>query len=157
MKTSAKTPEWATELFTEVCKDYNRGLPSLFTWHEANRNGSSGWTRAAWGKRMVKQKSGKWKAVNWYGEIKVIAGKDEQDQKLVLLHEIAHHLNGKNKAHRGEGHTMKFWKLAFELYDKYGVDMDYAYKREKGYKAKATDAYEQHIALKKEATWTLIG
>lgn len=84
--------------------------------------------------------------VRHYGEVCVRAGSSEQDQKLVLLHELSHHLVGRTPAGRRQGHSMKFWKLAFELYENYGVDMDYAFNREKGYKAKATQAYEYHIA-----------
>ncbi len=151
MKIVGKAPEWATELFKQVCKDYNRGLPSQFAWRNANRDSSSGVTRSSWYKKGVKTKSGKLKFVQWYGEVSVRAGRDEQDQKLVLLHELAHHIVGRSKTGRGQGHTMKFWKLAFELYDRYGVDMDYAIGREKNYKAYATVAYEHHIAAKREA------
>lgn len=151
MKTIGNPPEWATELFTTVCKDYNRGLPSQFVWKNANRSGSSGVHKPGWGKRYRMTKGGKLKATNWWGEIIVRAGSDIQDQKLVLLHELAHHVAARSKTRRHHGHTIRFWKLAFEFYDRYGVDMEYAYDREKNYKAKATQAYEYHIAAKGEA------
>ncbi len=146
MKTTGNPPEWATELFVQVCKDYNRGLPSLFKWYNCNRMYSTGVTRSSWYKRHVRLKNGKLKTVQWYGEVSVRAGSSEENAKLVLLHELAHHIVGRSKTGRGQGHTMKFWKLAFELYERYGMNMEYAYSKEKGYKAKATPAYEAHIA-----------
>lgn len=150
MKIIGDAPDWATELFEKVCKDYNRGLPSQFVWKKRNSQYTTGTTYPSWDRRYVKTKTGL-KSINWYGEVVVRAGKDEQDQKLVLLHELAHHVVARSKSGRGQGHTIKFWKLAFELYERYGVDMDYAYKREKNYKRKATQAYEYHMEAK-EAT-----
>ena len=146
MKISGNAPEWATELFVTVCKDYNRGLPSTFKWANCNRKCSSGVTRPSWYTYMRRTKGGKLVKTRHYGEVSVRAGSDEQDAKLVLLHELAHHIVGRTISGRRQGHSMKFWRLAFELYERYGVDMEYAFGREKGYKAKATVAYEQHIA-----------
>jgi hypothetical protein len=146
LKIIGNAPEWASELFVKVCKDYGRGLPSTFIWKNRSGKYSSGVTRPTWYTSLKKTKAGKYVKVHHYGEVCVRAGSSEEDQRLVLLHETAHHLVSRAKTSRGQGHTMKFWKTAFELYDNYGVDMDYAYKREKGYKAKATPAYEQHMA-----------
>jgi hypothetical protein len=148
MKIIGNAPDWATELFTTVCKDYNRGLPSEFYWKDRNRAYSTGVTNPHWRSFSMIMKNGKRKKVNYYGYIKVQAGTDVQDQKLVLLHELAHHVMGRSRRGRSVGHSIAFWKLAFELYDNYGVDMDYAIKREKNYKVKATEAYEYHIAAK---------
>lgn len=150
MKIKGEAPEWATELFKKVCKDYNRGLPSLFIWSNRSARSSSGYTRPHWYTAIKYKKDGTKYLKHHYGELCVRAGTDVQDQTLVLLHELAHHIVGRTKKGRNSGHSIAFWKLAFELYDKYGVDMDYAFKREKNYKVKATQAYEYHIA-KKEA------
>lgn len=148
MKIVGNPPEWATELFKAVCKDYNRGLPSEFIWR--NRNGwySSGTTRPQWGKIRVKLKNGNYKYVNFYGGVTVRAGTDVDDQKHVLLHELAHHVLGRTKRGRRAGHSIAFWKLAFEMYQRYGIDLETAHEREKHYKKKATQAYEYHLGLK---------
>lgn len=74
------------------------------------------------------------------GSVAVSAGTSEQDAKLVLLHELAHWVCTRGKA---VGHTVRFWKMAYELYDRYGVDMKYAFEREKDYKQTAISVYEK--------------
>lgn len=150
MKIIGNPPEWATELFTRVCKDYNRGLPSEFIWRNRNSKYSSGATNSHWRTLLLRTKTGKQRKVKFYGYVRVCSGTYEQDQRLVLLHELAHHIVGRSIKGRREGHSMRFWKLAFELYDNYGVDMDYAIDREKGYKVKASQAYAHHMTAKME-------
>ena len=147
MKITGNAPEWAIDLMTQVLKDYNRGVPSEFSWRGTSSRFSNGNTRAPY-KYFKVTKNGKRQQVNYWGRVHVRAGERLDDQKLVLLHELAHHILNKTPAGRRQGHTIKFWKLCFELYDRYGVDMEFAYSREKGYKVKATQAYEAHMALK---------
>lgn len=143
MKISPKTPEWAVALTEQVCRDYNRTLPGELKWQEARREYSSGRTLYARGKRgnklFIRKKSGK--AVVFRGAVRVVAGTNEDDAKLVLLHELAHWVCTRGKA---VGHTVVFWKKAFELYDRYGIDMKYAFKREKDYKQTAVAVYERY-------------
>jgi predicted metal-dependent hydrolase len=116
-------PEWAKELTERVVKENSRRKVPPIAWRKVSRSCSSGKAR------MYSQKSGYMK----YSCILIRAGTSEQDQKLVLLHELAHWM-----CSRGERHSMKFWRLAFDLYAKYGVDSEYAKKRESDYKKKAT-------------------
>ena len=37
MKVEGQIPDWAAELMTTVCKDYNRALPRYFVWRNVNR------------------------------------------------------------------------------------------------------------------------
>jgi anaerobic selenocysteine-containing dehydrogenase len=81
---------------------------------------------------------------NMTGHIVLRAGSDVHDQKLVLLHELAHHL-----APRKDHHSLKFWKIAMRLYKRYGVNPEEALRRESGYRKKAVTAFEQVFRSKK--------
>lgn len=143
MTSRTQTPEWAIELIEQVCKDYKRTKPGVFLWTSKDRRSTSGTT---W---YSKTKSGKpiyvytknLKRKRFWGKISVNAGTDINDQRLVLLHELAHWVAGKSKS---IGHNTKFWKTAYELYERYGVDMNYAFEREKGYKQTAVTVYERY-------------
>jgi hypothetical protein len=95
------TPEWVENLAAEVVKNYGARMPPI-TWREASRKSTSGNT-------SIKR-------------ISIIAGSDQQDQKIVLLHELAHWLTP-------GGHTEEFWTTAFDLYESYGLS-GYATYRE---------------------------
>jgi Zn-dependent peptidase ImmA (M78 family) len=126
-------PTWAVNLTEEVCKDYKRALPVKLQWHNSKihkmSSGHATYYRLS-GARMM---------------IHVTAGSDIVYQRLVLLHELAHHITNKRKRC---GHNAKFWHLAFELYDRYGVGIEVAHKREKNYKKYATVAYQRILAKK---------
>lgn len=64
------------------------------------------------------------------GTIKIIAGREKDDQKLVLLHELSHWLVN-------DTHTEEFWLKAWELYRQHHVNIDYALNRECYYMKKA--------------------
>jgi hypothetical protein len=129
MRTTRTTPDWAIELVTEVCRDYNRALPKELKWFRSDQsNWTSGWT-ARDGSRIF-----------------IRAGRCGYDQELVLLHELAHHIICKTKAGRKMTHSIKFWKLAFELYRRYGMNLGYAFYREETYRKKAEQAYEWILA-----------
>ena len=57
--------------------------------------------------------------------ITITAGKERKDQKLTLLHELAHWALPNN-----EHHGNNFWKLAFELYKWQGLSMRQCVNRE---------------------------
>jgi predicted metal-dependent hydrolase len=76
-------------------------------------------------------------------KIHVSAGTDDRSHRYVLLHELAHYILHRSRKGRGECHSLRFWRLAFELYGKYGVDVEYAYSKEKHYRAKAKWAYDE--------------
>ena len=130
MKHTKTAPAWAVELTKQVCKDYNRATPKMLRWYNGSNEFSSGFT--------------------YYdgSSVFVRAGTHGLDQELVLLHELAHHLVSKTGKGRKQGHSIKFWRLAFELYDKYKVDLDYAIYREEEYRAKANWAYRELMAKK---------
>lgn len=133
MKATLSTPQWAVDLVTQVCRDYNRSLPKKLQWY---RSSSSRWSSG----------------FTYYNgsKIHITAGSDEYDQELVLLHELTHHIVSKTRKGKRESHSIRFWRLAFELYERYGIELGYAYYREEGYKAKATWAYQEVLAKKKE-------
>lgn len=139
-----KQPNWVDELIEQVCKDHKRKAPKL-TWRNASRESSSGKTRfprsSTGTKLYTRTKTGR--LIRFKGGISIMAGTNEQDQRLVLLHELAHWLTVKYK---NQGHNQKFWETAFDLYERYGVDMDYAYNREKDYKQTAKLVYAKRTS-----------
>jgi hypothetical protein len=60
--------------------------------------------------------------------VSMAAGKDPIDQRLVLLHELAHWLGKPD-----EGHSLDFWVRAWKLFRRYRVPMHYALAREGEY------------------------
>lgn len=72
-----------------------------------------------------------------------------RDQQLVLLHELAHHLSPK-----GHHHSMRFWRTAVGLYDRWGdADfMAYAVQREWSYKIKAHRAFAELVLYPDDLT-----
>lgn len=127
MKTSKTAPVWAVALTEQVCKDYGRALPKRLQWFNRNRQEYS-------------------QGTTWPNKIHISAGSHGHDQELVLLHELAHHVANKNKPH--QGHTIRFWRLAFELYERYGIELGYAIWREEHYRKYATQAYHEQLAKK---------
>ena len=97
-------PRWATELVAAVC-DAAAVAPPLMRWRHAQRSASSGVTR-----RSV-------------GSIAVTAGTDATDQRLTLLHELAHWLAPAPRRRRGRAqhHDARFYAIAFDLYRRHGI------------------------------------
>lgn len=87
-------PGWAVILTNQVCKDYRRKAPRLQWYCSKYYAKSSG--RAGWGK------------------IHVTAGTDERDQKLVLLHELAHHLTQRRQKQKARYHLHPRYSRTFE-------------------------------------------
>jgi hypothetical protein len=54
--------------------------------------------------------------------------------RVTLLHELAHWLTG-------DGHTLRFWTVAFQLYRRFRIPMGYALRDEALYKQGALDGY----------------
>ena len=152
MQTTSTTPNWAVELVEQVCKDRRRAVPSRLQWYDRSKSTKVYRTWNEDGSRSLKIKNQEYTS-GWttVGKIHISAGTSEEDQKLVLLHELAHHLLNKTKKSRLQGHSIRFWRLAFELYHQYGVDLGYAYQREKNYKKKATVAYLELVNRLKTA------
>lgn len=78
--------------------------------------------------------------------ITIRAGSSREDQKLVLLHELAHHL-APAKAHHGAA----FWRIAWSLYKRYRMTA-FALARELPYRVAASKvALEMGIPRAEEA------
>ena len=124
-----KVPVWAFRLILRVCVECDADLP-MVTWHKSKHSYSSGRT---WpGRKMCRR-----------GRIHVTAGRDSRDQRFVVLHELAHHL-----LPASEHHSERFFRLAFLLYQRHGVPLRYARKREADMKA-SESGYQHARAVAK--------
>jgi hypothetical protein len=97
-------PPWAEALVAEVCADAGVAPPSL-----------------AWRRRRSERSTGV--ARRSEGSIAVRAGSDELDQRLTLLHELAHWITPlPRRRRRGTTHHgLPFYRTAFALYARCGV------------------------------------
>jgi hypothetical protein len=97
-------PGWATDLLTQVCADADVTPPRLL-WRNRRCEHSTGVTRR--GDRTVA----------------VRAGSDPLDQRLTLLHELAHWLATPSGRRRGRSvhHGREFYAIAFDLYRRHGI------------------------------------
>jgi hypothetical protein len=92
-----KVPKWAQDLILDTLlylqsRGYPDAIPEIRWRHSSYHKLSSG-------------------VCYQHNHITITAGKDRRDQKLVLLHELAHWVLP-DKEHHGDA----FWRLAFELY-----------------------------------------
>ena len=102
--TDRTPPSWASALMLLVCADAGVEPPRL-TWRTRRNEHSTGVTRRS--KRLVA----------------VRAGSDELDQRLTLLHELAHWLApiDRRRGRRSVHHGHSFYALAFDLYRRHGI------------------------------------
>jgi hypothetical protein len=119
------TPAWAERIVREVARSQRRPRPTL-RWRRSR------YQRSAGSADSHQYSDG--------GVISIAAGKDRLDQRLVLLHELAHWLGPP-----GEGHTLAFWRRAWRLYRRYRVPMYYALAREGRYH-RALQAYRDGLS-----------
>lgn len=101
----AKAPGWAEGLVAAVCQEAGVGEPRL-RWRRVDRATSSGVTRRA------------------PGTISLVAGSVELDQRLTLLHELAHWLTmpgPRPRRGRRRHHDAGFYAAAFGLYRRHGI------------------------------------
>lgn len=115
-------PQWAQELTINAlihagCDD----VPNI-TWRRCNRWDSSGVCNT------TKREDG----------IVINAGRDRTDQKLVLLHELAHWIRPPK-----EHHSPEFWDLAWELFRWAKLPVRYCLQRERTYRKGAVLAYKR--------------
>ena len=97
-------PSWAVELVRRVCADASVESPRL-----------------AWRRRRAEQSTGV--ARRSAGAVAVRAGSDPLDQRLTLLHELAHWI-GPPPARLRRGaihHGRTFYRIAFRLYRRHGL------------------------------------
>jgi hypothetical protein len=97
-------PAWVAGIVRTVCAAAGVAEPEV-RWRRARRGASSGVTRRS------------------AGSISVTAGTDELDQRLTLLHELAHWLAPKPRRRRGrvQHHDAPFYAVAFDLYRRHGI------------------------------------
>ncbi len=122
-------PKWAQDLTLNA-----------LLWWEAQGNIAPSFN-LEWARRTAKLSCGEsYGLYKKFANPKIIIrqGKNKQDAKLVLLHEITHQL-------ADSGHTLKFWSIAWQLYRWAKLPIRYCQTREYGYKAMAQVAYRQNI------------
>ena len=150
----AAPPKWAQDLVLRVALDEGReDIPEL-TWHRRSvRYRPRAPHMREWmterpdlqarmdrqAARLAEGSSGR--AWNDGSRVHVTAGTDRTDQKLVLLHELAHWLTPK------EHHSGRFWDTAWRLYRRYGVPIRYAKLREGAYRKGALVAASRRPSL----------
>lgn len=105
-------PPWASELVASVCADARTAPPRL-AWRRRAGEHSTGVTRRT------------------EEVVSVRAGSDELDQRLTLLHELAHWLTAMPRR-RGTHHGRAFYATAFELYRRHGLAAADALRLESG-------------------------
>lgn len=98
------TPAWASEIVLGECQAAGVAEPVL-RWRHVRRSASSGVTRRS------------------AGSISVTAGTDPLDQRLTLLHELAHWLGPVARRRRGrvQHHDAGFYAVAFDLYRRHQI------------------------------------
>jgi hypothetical protein len=137
-------PKWADETINQICSEYQITRPDV-NWRRSHRkNGEIIITQS--GERIQSfrpknmQSSGVMHTSRATGlkRIAITAGQDRRDQKLVLLHEMAHVL-APEKEHHGE----EFWKIAWKLYRQFKVPINYAKSREYEYRKLSKVVYKQ--------------
>jgi len=106
MTTSPAAPAWAIELVRLVCDEAGVQPPGTLAWRRRRGEHSTGVTRH--GERLVA----------------VRAGGDPTDQRLTLLHELAHWVEPHRSRRRGRRsvhHGELFYARAFALYRRHGL------------------------------------
>lgn len=110
-------PDWAAALVATVCAEVGSRPPTL-RWRHAARAASSGVARRQ------------------QGTVSVTAGSDPIDQRLTLLHELAHWVAppAPRRGRRGRvaHHDAAFYRVAFALYARHGIAAPDALAREGG-------------------------
>jgi hypothetical protein len=117
-------PAWARDLVARVCADADADPP-----------------RIAWRRRAGEHSTGVTRRHD--GTIAVRAASDPLDQRLTLLHELAHWLSPPPRRRRGRSlhHGRAFYAVAFELYRRHGVPDADALRLESGrYRSSLTHA-----------------
>jgi hypothetical protein len=109
------SPTWAIDLVGTVCADAGVAPPRL-AWRRREHEHSTGVARRD------------------AGVVTVRAGTDPLDQRLTLLHELAHWLapRARRRGRRVEHHGRAFYAIAFALYARHGIAAADALRLESG-------------------------
>lgn len=128
-------PKWAHDLMAQVCKSHGKRQPTL-VWKKNMRQVHNRRTNYTWQRKHSAWSSGymQWRWGDPY--VVVRAGLSRPNAEKVLLHELAHYLTP-----RRQHHSLRFWRKAWSLYAKYGVDLMEAKLCEFEYKDKARRSY----------------
>lgn len=121
-------PDWARELANRVCRDFGKPKVTI-RWRVRRKRESTFTAGTTWTPRDGKPR--------W---ISILAGTDVEVQKVTLLHELAHYLMPPK-----QGHTKRFWAVAWMLFEKYDADLYKAYQQSTNYKRKAELYCPDHI------------
>lgn len=128
-----EAPQWAADLMNEAFEyagfkeSKQRGgariyaIPTLI-WKTHDKKYTSG--HAKYGYRYSRGFNGRTRIQK--PQIIIRAGTDEWEHKMVLLHEVAHHLCAWNVSH-----SETFWRKAWALYDHFGLDHKRCLDRER--------------------------
>lgn len=138
---------WAEDLLCQVLVDYKCVHKPILTWRRSHKQKGIYFMDAGKRVQALKPKPVKSSGTCYIDRIAITAGSLRKDQRLVLLHEIAHWL-----LPTGVHHGKAFWDLAFELYRKYKVPMFYALSRERTYRKEVVNAYRRNRELIKRET-----
>ncbi|HET8571026.1 MAG TPA: hypothetical protein VFN14_03985 [Candidatus Limnocylindria bacterium] len=112
---SRATPAWARSLVATVCAETDTLAPARLRWTSRRRDSSSGVTR------------------RHEDSISIVAGTDPLDQRLTVLHELAHWLTPMQRRRgRHVHHDRRFYRTAFSLYLRHGLPAEDAVRREAG-------------------------
>lgn len=135
------TPKWAQDYILEALLYLkSKGFESannipIINWRKPT-NGYS--------KKRRDDSSGVCKSTS----ITICAGKDRIDCKLVILHELSHWILPLGIDKYGfmihEGHTPRFWDIAWDLYRQFKLPIRYCQQREYTYKKQAKVAYARN-------------
>jgi hypothetical protein len=114
---SGSAPGWARELAVRVCDEAGVPPPDVLRWRRADRELSTGLTRPH------------------TRSIAVTAGRDQDDARHTLLHELGHWLTPDAPRRRGRRwqavhHGREFYAVALDLYSRYDPDPVAALRRE---------------------------
>jgi hypothetical protein len=121
--TRVSPPTWVTQLLTEVC-EYTKLKPIPYLiWKTHERNWTSGYAN--------------------YTDYTILlrAGTDAEESKMVLLHEVTHHLCCHNVQH-----SETFWRKALGLYKHFGLNMEKCLAREGSIWKGPSRVYEKMVS-----------
>jgi hypothetical protein len=115
--TNHPPPQWVADIVRDVCAAAGVPEPTI-SWRKSKARYDLEWSGG--------DSNSTRRHINiWYG-------RDPVDQKLVVLHELAHQLAPAN-----DSHSKAFWEIAYDLYERYGLARYASERREIGYMATA--------------------
>lgn len=129
-------PDWAPALAARACAREGTAPPEIL-WGRVRRRGHPMRLQGGVASYAVNDghlSHGQLQRAGGRRVIKVWAGVDERDARLVFLHELAHWI-------AGDAHAPAFWDCAWRLYRRYlSAHLDFALAREAPYRVEAIKA-----------------